>query len=62
MKTLIDGAEVFSRIYYYLLDFNEMDNKNYLINVLNKDRLCDLNIEEFRLLFEYATEIDKLTL
>jgi len=62
MKQLIDGIEVPESVYYYLLDFNERYNWEYLRNVLNKERLCDLNIDEFRKMFEHATWHDDATI
>lgn len=62
MKELADGKQVSSRIYYYLLDFNEQTNWAYLKNTLNKIRLMDLNISEFTQLFEHATKTDSVLL
>jgi len=58
MKTAIDGCEVYSRVYYYLLDFNEYDNWKYISEKFNKEKLRDLTGEEIRQLFEYATQKD----
>lgn len=62
MKTLADGKEVTARTYYYLLDFNERYQWEYMFTTFNKKRLCDLNIEEYRNLFTHATEVDKTNL
>jgi len=59
MKTLKDGKQVSSRIYYYLLDFNERHNWEFMFNSFAKRRLCDLNLEEFKSLFAHAVEKDK---
>ena len=58
MKTLSDGTEVLARTYYYLLDWNETNNKEFMFTSFNKQRLCDLNIDEYKILFKHATEID----
>ena len=34
MKTLADGYEVSSRSYYYLLDWNEKNNSQYILKHL----------------------------
>jgi hypothetical protein len=62
MKTLADGAEVSARTYYYLLDFNDRYNWEYMYQTFDKRRLCDLTIEEYRKLFEHATDVDKVSL
>ena len=58
MKILSDGIEVPSRGYYYLLDWNEANQWEYMYNAFNKKRLCDLTIMEYRQLFCYATQMD----
>jgi len=62
MKTLIDGVEVSSRSYYYLLDWNDKDDRIFIEFNFNKSTLKDLTISEYLELFEYATkqEIEKL--
>jgi hypothetical protein len=62
MKKLADGTQVSARTYYYLLDFNDRYNWEFMYNTFNKKRLCDLTIEEYRVLFEHATEVDKSSL
>ena len=62
MKTLNDGIEVPARIYYYLLDWNEVNERKYMIDNFNKTRLCDLNIGEFKQLFGFATQQDIIKL
>lgn len=59
MKTLADGTEVSARTYYYLLDFNDRNNWEFMYNKFDKKRLMDLTISEYIELFEYATEFDK---
>lgn len=58
MKTLSDGNEVTSRSYYYLLDWNEVNEWAYIAKEFKKARLCDLTTEEYKKLFEYATKND----
>lgn len=53
---LIDGKMVPNRCWYYLLDFNERDNWETIIENFSKDRLRDLNHEEFWKFFKMATE------
>jgi len=38
MKTLFDGTEVPARIYYYLLDFNERYQWEYMYMTFNKQK------------------------
>lgn len=58
MKALADDKEVEDRIYYYLLDWNEKDDWQYIYDNFRKRRLCDLNIKEFYFLFGYAAQSD----
>jgi hypothetical protein len=62
MKTLFDGTEVTARTYYYLLDFNDRYNWEYIINTFNKKKLSDLTIKEYKQLFHYATNNDEINL
>lgn len=55
MKTLSDGTEVSPRSYYFLLEWNEQDKKDFMVVKFNKHRLCDLNIGEYAALFLHAT-------
>ena len=54
MKTLIDGFEVSARSYYYLLDWNEVNEWKYMADNFNKATLKELTLEEYKQLFEYA--------
>jgi hypothetical protein len=56
MKTLSDNTLVVARTYHYLLDWNESNCKVYINEMFDKNRLCDLNIDEYKQLFEYATK------
>ncbi len=58
MKSLIDGTTVSSRIYYYLLDFNEATNWKFINENFNKQQLNKLTIQEFKQLFEHAMRSD----
>jgi hypothetical protein len=58
MKQLFDGSSVTSRSYYFLLDWNEQNNREYINQKFHKNRLCDLTKHEYKQLFEYAFEGD----
>jgi hypothetical protein len=59
MKTLTDGTEVTSRTYYYLLDFNDRYQWEYIVKKFSKTKLCDLNFEQYKELFIHATDVDR---
>lgn len=40
--------------WYFLLDFNDLTKKEYIINQFNKDSLYDLTIQEINQLYEHA--------
>lgn len=56
MKTLADGSQVSSKSYYYLLEFNEEDNWQFISSQFGKCKLKDLTIKEYRLLFNLAAQ------
>ena len=58
MKKLVDNREVSDGSYYYLLDWNDRDKKNYILTEFNKSSLCDLNIIEYKKLFTHVTTIE----
>lgn len=60
MKTLNCGANVLSRQYYYLLDWNEQDKWSYITTHFNKSKLHLLNYSEFKQLWEHAVQIDTI--
>lgn len=62
MKVLVDGTKVVSRMYYYLLDFNDITGRDYIRNTLRKNALTELNKEEFVKLFKHASSVDVLAL
>ena len=63
MKTLIDGNQVSSKSYYFLLDWNDMNDKKFIDEKFSKIRLCDLNLDEYMVLWLHATtcEFNKMT-
>jgi hypothetical protein len=58
MRELSDGTKVAARMYYYLLDFNDMTGFEYIRNVLKKNALKELNKAEFMQLFHHAINLD----
>jgi len=55
MKTLADGSEVVARSYYYMLDWNEQDEWTAITKNYGTNKLCLLNLTQYRELFMYAT-------
>jgi hypothetical protein len=55
MKILSDRQNVTSRSYYFLLDWNDENGKKFIREKFNKDSLCDLNLEEYMILWLAAT-------
>jgi len=62
MKTLIDGHQVSSRSYYYLLDWNEKNEWKYISETFGKNKLSELDRVEYKRLFNKATtdELNKM--
>jgi len=58
MKKLIDGTEIVSRLYYYLLDFNEVDEHKFIYDNFGVTQLSLLNFEQFKTLLAYAYNKD----
>ena len=58
MKYTSDGVSVYSRLYYYLLDYNEYDNWQTINSKFGKTKLNELTYAEFQILFEIATKKD----
>jgi len=56
MKTITNGIEVSSRSYYYLLDWSEMNEHEFMYHTFKKIRLSDLTLEEYKAFFKHATE------
>ena len=59
MKHTSDGIEQLPRVWYYLLDFNDQDNWKTIEDLTGKCKLADLTNNEFKMLFEKATDKDK---
>lgn len=55
MKALSDKKNVSARSYYFLLDWNEQDERKFMSEKFNKHRLCDLTLDEYIILWLYAT-------
>jgi hypothetical protein len=55
MKKLADNKEVSAKSYYYLLDWNELDERKFINQKFNKNRLCDLTLDEYLILWLNAT-------
>lgn len=58
MKELIDYSEVPARGYYYLLDWNERDERKTITRLFNTNKLCELELSQYITLFEFATKRD----
>ena len=58
MKTLKDGTNVSSRVYYYLLDYKDKNLETF-INMFDNVGLRDLDINQFRHFFIMATLRDR---
>lgn len=55
MKTLADGFTVSSKSYYFLLEWNEQDNKQFISEKFSKQKLNELDKEEYMILWLNAT-------
>ena len=55
MKELEDGFKVSSSSYYFLLDWNDRDNKKFIVDKWGKHRLLELNKIEYLILWLKAT-------
>jgi len=62
MKQLSDNTFVSSKSYYFLLDFNEINEWNFIQKKFNKNKLKDLTINEYLTLFEHASNKEILYL
>lgn len=58
MKTLGDGTQVSSRSFYYLLEFNDRNNKKIMIDLWGIENLKDLTIMQFTYLFDKAIQME----
>lgn len=59
MKSLGDKTGVYDRMYYYLLDWNDQNEWEYITTNFNKTKLNELTQREFIELWEFATTEDK---
>ncbi len=59
-KPTIDDKTVPARIYYYLLDWNEQDQRKTILDMFDLTRLCDCTKDQIMTLFDTATKEDKL--
>lgn len=57
MKDVIDG-KVPSRVYYYLLDWNDADNWMTMRKMFNSEKLHQLKVEQVYQLFTIAAARD----
>ena len=55
MKELADGTKVSSMTYYFLLDWNDRNNKIFMAENFKKESLKDLTIDEYATLFSHAS-------
>lgn len=55
MKELVDGKNVTSRSWYFLLDWNERDEWKFMSEKFNKTRLWSLELDEYMILWLNAT-------
>jgi len=58
MKTMADGKQITTRIYYYLLDWNDFDSWRFMAKTFNKTKLHELTYNEAMELFKHATQED----
>ena len=58
MKQLSEGINVSSSTYYYLLDYNDRTNWDYIQSEFGKTKLASLHKEEYKKLFQKATSDD----
>ena len=59
MKKLVDGTWVTSRSFYFLLDYNDREDKRTMLGLWNIWRLQDLNQQQYLYLFNQAVEKEK---
>ena len=58
MKKLADGTKVSSMTYYFLLDWNDRNNKKFIAEQFKKHRLIDLTRVEYKKLWLHATTLE----
>jgi len=60
MKELADGTKINSGSYYFLLDYNDRNNFEYLLKTFNNKKLCELNLDEYIDLYKHASDEEVL--
>jgi len=58
MKTLIDGTQVTSRSYYFLLDFNDKTDRKIMLDLWGIEKLNALNKQQYIYLFKKAMKAE----
>ena len=58
MKTLADGTQVSTRSYYFLLDWNDENQREELNFLFQKDSLQQLTGQKFQQLYSYALKAE----
>jgi hypothetical protein len=61
MKELADGKQVTSRGFYFLLDWNDRDDKKIMYGLYGVMRLAELELHQYAYLMEKAMA-DELTM
>jgi hypothetical protein len=51
MKKLSDNSKVTARSYYFLLDWNETNDWEFIRDHFKKDKLSELTLDEYRILW-----------
>ena len=54
MKELADGSQVSSRGFYFLLDWNDRNNKQVMFNLYGMMRLHELSKHQYTYLMKHA--------
>ena len=54
MKTLADGALVSARGFYFLLDWNDRNDKKVMSNLYGEVKLKDLTLHQYTYLMKHA--------
>lgn len=58
MKTLADGTQVSARSFYFLLDFNDRNDRQLIDNLYGVVRLTDLTKHQYNYLFRQAMDAE----
>jgi hypothetical protein len=58
MKNLNDGSQVIDRTFYFLLDWNDANEKEHIFNTYGVYSLLELNRKQYLELLEYAMKED----